>query len=385
MDQTEHQPTPTAAQIRAAFEDVTDLTIGIEEEVLLVDSATGEPAPVADQVIERLGEDEVDGCAAKLELPAAQLELMTAPTTSTTAAIERLARGRERLAAALGDDIGAIGAGASPLGPETAPLHDTGRYTHVRDTYGFAVRRQLVCALQVHVAVRGADRALAVHNGLRSYLPETAALAANAPFHAGEDSGFASVRPPICTMLPRQGVPPVLADWEVLADALVRMAALRTSSSEGQWWWELRPHTGFGTLEMRVPDTQIDMADSRAVIAFVHCLVAWLTRRHDAGEELPSHPSWLIGENRWAACRSGVEAELGDLDGKEVIPARERILGLIEELGPVGSDLGCADDLAAAARLCEQNGAMRQRQIAAETDLAGLVAWLGDNFSASGR
>src|SRR5687768_2334242 len=140
MAEREYQPTPTTAQIRAAFEDVTDLTIGIEEEVLLVDLATGEPAAVADEVIERLGEDEIDGCAAKLELPAAQLELMTAPSTSAIEAAERLARGRERLAAALPDGTGAVGAGASPLGPETAPLHDTGRYARVSDTYGFAVR-----------------------------------------------------------------------------------------------------------------------------------------------------------------------------------------------------------------------------------------------------
>ena len=385
MDDRESQPTPDSEQIRAAFDGVTDLTIGIEEEVLLVDLTTGEPAAVADEVIERLGEDEVDGCAAKLELPAAQLELMTAPSPSATEAADRLARGRNRLAAALPDGIGAIGAGASPLGPETAPLHSSGRYARVSETYGFAVRRQLVCALQVHVAVRGADRALAVHNGLRSYLPETAALAANAPFHAGEDSGFASVRPPICTMLPRQGVPPALANWEELADALRRMDSLGTSSSEGQWWWELRPHIGFGTLELRVPDTQIDSADSRAVIAFAHCLVAWLAQRHDAGEALPSHPSWLIGENRWAACRDGVAAQLGDLDGDGVVPARERIGGLVDELAAIGRELGCGDDLAGAARLCERNGAMRQREIAAEEGLVGLVAWLGENFTSSGR
>ena len=381
MDETEHQRTPSVEEIRAAFERVTDLTIGIEEEVLLVDAASGEPATRAGEVMERLGEDEVDGCAAKLELPAAQLELMTAPSASTTEAADRLARGRTRLAAALPDRVGAIGAGASPLGPETATLHDTGRYTHVDETYGFAVRRQLVCALQVHVAVRGADRALAVHNALRSYLPELAALAANAPFHAGEDSGFASVRPPICAMLPRQGVPPALGGWDELAVALRRMDSLRTSSSEGQWWWELRPHTGFGTLEVRVPDTQIDMAGSRAVIAFAHCLVAWLAARHDAGDELPAHPAWLIAENRWAACRGGVECDLGDLDGEAVVPARERLGALIEQLGPVAADLGCADELAAAAALCQKNGAIRQREIAAERDIDGLVAWLAENFT----
>jgi carboxylate-amine ligase len=374
-------PPPTAEQIRAAFDAVTDLTVGLEEEVLLVDPGTWEPAPRAQEAMERIGIEEVEGCAAKLELPAAQLELMTAPTPSAEEAADRLARGRARLAGALPGDLAVIGAGASPIGPETATLHDTGRYARVDETYGFAVRRQLVCALQVHVAVRGADRALAVHNALRSYLPEIAALASNAPFHGGEDSGFASVRPPICTMLPRQGVPPPLESWAELAEALRRMSLLKTMSSEGQWWWELRPHTSFGTLEVRVPDTQIDPTSSRAVIAFVHSLVAWLAARHDAGEPLPVHPAWLIAENRWSACRAGLDGDLGDLDGDAVTPARERIGQLLEQLGPTAAGLGCSEGLDAAAALCERNGAVRQREIAAERGVEGLVAWLADSFS----
>ena len=130
------------------------------------------------------------------------------------------------------------------------------------------------------------------------------------------------------------------------------------------------------------PDTQIDPAASRGVIAFVHCLVAWLAARNDAGEELPSHRSWLIAENRWAACRGGVEAELGDLDSDAVIPARERIGQLLEQLAPVAAGLGCEEGLRAAAALCERNGAIRQREVAAERGLEGLVAWLAEGFTA---
>ena len=381
MDTVDRTPPPSTEEIRAAFDRVTDLTIGIEEEVLLIDAATGVPAPRADEVIAHLGEDEVDGCAAKLELPATQLELMTAPSPTAMEAADRLERGRVRLAEGLPAGVVAVGAGASPLGPEATTLHETGRYSRVDETYGFAARRQLVCALQVHVAVRGADRALAVHNALRSYLPEIAALAANAPFYAGEDSGFASVRPPICTMLPRQGVPPLLESWDELAEALRRMDLLKTMSSEGQWWWELRPHTGFGTLEVRVPDTQIDPASSRAVIAFVHCLVAWLSARHDAGEPLPTHPAWLIAENRWSACRAGMDGDLGDLDSDGVTQARELIGQLIERLAPHAAELGCTEGLEAAAALSERNGAIRQREVAAERGIEGLVAWLAENFT----
>ena len=94
------------------------------------------------------------------------------------------------------------------------------RYAALAEQFGTITRRQLVSSLQVHVAIRGADRALAVHNALRSYLPEIAALAAHAPFHDGRDTGLASIRPIICTHLPRQGVPPPIASWEAHAEAL---------------------------------------------------------------------------------------------------------------------------------------------------------------------
>ena len=145
-------------------------------------------------------------------------------------------------------------------------------------------RRQLVCALQVHVAVGGADRTLAVYNALREHLPELAALAANAPFHAGADTGLASIRPKISEGLPRQGIPPAFASWDELA------AELRWGTTAGAlpelalWWWELRPHLSHGTLELRVPDAQTTVAEAAAVAAVAHALVVRLAERHDAGE-----------------------------------------------------------------------------------------------------
>jgi carboxylate-amine ligase len=143
----------------------------------------------------------------------------------------------------------------------------------------------------------------------------------------------------------------------------------------------MRPHASFGTLEVRVPDTQIDPEASHGVIAFVHCLTAWLAARHDAGEELPNHPGWLIAENRWAACRDGVDAQLGDLDSESIRPARERIGELLEQLQPLAGRLGCENGLEQAAALCERNGALRQREIAGERGIDDLVAWLAENFT----
>ncbi len=151
---------------------------------------------------------------------------------------------------------------AAPLGE----LNGGERYDLTADEYGDIARSQLVCALQVHVAVGGADRTLAVYNGLRPWLPLVAALAANAPFHAGRDTGLASIRPKIGEQLPRQGIPPAIGSWEAFAAALAWGAASGAVPEPRRWWWELRPHPAYGTLEVRVPDAQSTVAEAGAVV-----------------------------------------------------------------------------------------------------------------------
>ena len=268
-------------------------------------------------------------------------------------------------------------AGLHPFAAVEGPLNRGDRYDLTVAEHGRLARRQLVFAFQVHVAVRGAGRALAVYNALRSFLPELAALAANAPFHGGRDTGLASGRPPVSGLLPRQGIPPALASWAEYA------AALRWVGDPARWWWELRPHPVHGTLELRVPDTQATVADAAAITAVGQALAVWLAERHDAGEALPVHEAWRIEENRWRACRYGVEGELRDLRTGEPIPARRRLHALLDELEPVAERLDCAAELAEARRLVEVNGAMALRAAAGDPpDLRRATEWLVDRFLA---
>jgi glutamate---cysteine ligase / carboxylate-amine ligase len=150
----------------------------------------------------------------------------------------------------------------------------------------------------------------------------------------------------------------------------------------GQWWFELRLHLAYGTVEVRVPDTQTTVADTAAVAAVVHSLVAWLADRHAAGEELPVDATWRVAENRWAACRHGVDARLADLRTGQVRTVRDRLHALLDEIEPVAARLGCAAELAAARDLIADNGAVRQRAVAAERGVHGLVEWLAERFLA---
>ena len=198
-------------------------------------------------------------------------------------------------------------AGAHPTTAELGKLTDDPRYRRTLDEYGDRARRQLVSGLHLHVSLGGADRTLAVYNALRSHLPELAALAANAPFHAGRDTGLASIRPTIAVGLQRQGVPPAIPSWEWFADALSWGERSDTVPDARRWWFELRLHATYGTLELRAPDAQSSVDDVHGVAAFAFGLIHALAARFDAGEPLPVHDSWRIDENRWAAMRDGVD------------------------------------------------------------------------------
>jgi carboxylate-amine ligase len=237
--------------------------------------------------------------------------------------------------------------------------------------------------LQVHVAVPGANRALAVYNAAREYLPWLAALAANAPFYEGHDTGLASVRPHIGALLPRQGIPPALESWEAYAGALAWGTATGAFPDASSWWYELRPHPKFGTLELRVPDGQTTTHDAAAIATVAQALLAWLGERHDRGELPPVAPTWRIEQNRWSACRYGVEGDMADLQTGSTRPTRACLHELLDALEPVAARLGSGASMARARELVEANGAIAQRRVAEKARKAGpstVAGWLASQF-----
>ena len=345
--------------LSASFDVPSPLTVGVEEELMLLDPRTLDLVPRASEALEAVAGDP----RFKRELPAAQLEIVLPPARTAGEAADALRAARMRLSERLAGGFRLAAAGVHPFAAPLGELHRGGRYDAIAHEFADVGRLQLCFALQVHVAVRGADRALAVYNALREHLPMVAALAANAPVYAGRDTGLASVRPKICDLLPRQGVPPVICSWEDHAAALARLA------DPGQWWWELRPHPLHGTLELRVPDAQATVAESGAVIAVAHALVGWLAERFDAGERLGARATWEIEEDRWLACRHGA-----------VGPLRERVHALLDAIGPTADRLGCAAELDHARRMAGAGGAQRQRAALRRGGVRGVAEALADAY-----
>ena len=345
--------------LRARFDAPAPMTVGVEEELLLLDPSTLELAPRAREVLAAVGGDG----RFTLELPAAQLEIVLPPARTAGEAVAALADARRALVAAVDGDVRFAAAAVHPFAAPLGVLNVGERYDRIAERYGDVARAQVVSALQVHVAVRGADRALAVYNAVRGELPLVAALAANAPVYCGRDTGMASVRPHIGSLLPRQGVPPSLASWDAYAAALSRLG------DPGEWWWEVRPHPRFGTLEIRVPDAQPGLADAGAVIGVVHALVAWLAERHDAGETLPVRERWAIEEDRWLAARYGAAGPLND-----------RVHALLGALEPVAERLGGAAELERARRLATDGGSQRVRAAFLAHGARGVTEALAEAF-----
>ena len=337
----------TADELRAVFDATEPLTIGLEEEVMLLDPETLDLAPVA-------ARSSSAAAGLKLELPASQLEVATAP------AAQRRRRDRRSSPPA---------AASSPSWPAAGAAGGRGRAPVRRAARGAQRRRALrrdprrlrrrrprparVRAAGARRARAPPTRTLAVYNALRGHLPELAALAANAPFHAGRDTGLASVRPLIGGLLPRQGVPPVIPSWEAFAEML------RWIGDPRQWWWELRPHPTFGTLELRVCDAQTTVARGRG------------------GRGVRARAGGVAGgavRGRRGAGRAGVLADRREPLGG--VPARAR--RRVRRPRRRGSGGRCASVLRDAAwtqvaarlrgelaALVERNGAMRQREVGA--------------------
>jgi carboxylate-amine ligase len=373
---SQQDPPPSARTLKATFDTAEQYTVGIEDEVMLLDPDSLELAPRAPEVLTRMDGDP----RFKLELPASQVEIVTPASRGAPDAAAALMEGRRELARRTAGHALLAGAGVHPFSSGVGELNRLPRYERTLEQFGAVARRQLVCALQVHVSVPGADRALAVYNAARSYVPWLAALAANAPFYEGRDTGLASVRPKLSELLPRQGIPPAFASWEDYAAALAWGATSGVSPDPSTWWWELRLHPRFGTLEFRVPDSQSTVADAAALAAIVQGLTIWLGERHDSGERLPVAPSWKLEENRWSACRYGVEGSMADPDTGVSRPTRERLADLIETLAPVVSTLGDDRSLRHAVGLAQANGAILQRRVADDGGPAAVARWLADRF-----
>ena len=242
-----------------------------------------------------------------LETHSAVVEVETSPQPTVANAVAALGGVRNLLIeplAALG--LRAAGAGTHPMATwvETqVPEQD--RYQKVLETMRELARREPTMAMHVHIAVPSADTAIAALNGIRERLPLVLALSANSPFWQARDSGLASTRTSLFGAFPRTGLPPYFAtyeDWAERVDFLIRSGAIPEPTF---LWWDARLQPRFGTIEIRIADTQSRLEDVAALVALMQCLV----KEAVEGEIIAEARREAVAENRFLASRDGTEAQ----------------------------------------------------------------------------
>ena len=362
-----------ARELRAGFAGTAAATVGLEEELIVVDAGSLDPVDDVDSVLDRPCDQRVTH-----EFRSAQLELVIPPAQSARRLSRLLGNARLELIGALGGRARILAAGGHPTARTPIRVTDLPRYREIALDHPWATRRGLPTGLHVHVAAGGPDEALAIYNACRSYLPELTALAANSPFFEGTDSGLASSRLKLTEDLPRSGIPPLFESWDDFASfaSWGTMGGLFPDLTH--CWWDLRLRPEYGTLEFRVFDAQTPLDETAALVAVCQALVSALAARYEAGELPAALPTHMIGENRWRALRDGLDGDLVDYVTGVAQPARERLTRLLLQLEPHAAAAGCADELAHAWPMIAQNGAARQRAIAARHGLDGLVRALVD-------
>jgi carboxylate-amine ligase len=352
-------------------------TVGIEEEVMLLEPRTWSLANRIDDVLAALPPEVASRASA--ETHACVLELRTAAHPTVGGAAAELALLRRTLDDALRNRLGlrAAAAGTHPLATRSdVAVSSTPRYTEIAATTRALARREPTMAQHVHVAVPDEHAAVRALQGLRSDLPVLLALSANSPYWRAEDSGFASVRTPIFSMFPRVGIPrrfAAYAEYVRAVDLLLRSTAI---PEPGFLWWDARLQPRLGTVEVRIMDAQSRLRDVAALAAVVHCLV----RRHADAQHPGATPPEVIAENRFLAARDGMHAQLINDRTQQPRTARDALTELLENCEPLARGLGCAAELTAATALAADPGYARQRMHAARDGLAALPARLEDEF-----
>jgi carboxylate-amine ligase len=361
---------------REQYETGRDLTVAVEEEFAVLD-------PDTLSLVNRFEDLQAAAQGTALEehlvgeLIASEVEVRTGRCETFAEVAARMGARRRQLAG-LADGLGiALGAvGTHPWSPwQEQRVIDTPHYRRNDELLRYVVWRNNSFGLHMHVGIAGADRAIAVHNGLRAYLPDLLALSASSPFVEGCFTYLHSARTQIFTrMFPRCGVPDPYDGWAGF-DSYVRTLYQTGSIDEHtQLWWSVRPHLAFPTVEIRICDAQPDLAESQSLVALVYSLAARIVRAHDEGDTLLDMPHRLIEENLWRAIRYGLSGELIDLRTLEVRPARAALEQLIEWVLPVAEELGAAPYLSIpGANAAERQIARHEEGVAMEQIYAEQV------------
>lgn len=351
-------------------------TLGVEWELALVDRDSRDlvnaAAPLFDLIAAR-GIGRADRI--HKELLRNTVELVTGICTTTAEAMDDLGRtlGQVRV---LTDELGIdlYGAGTHPFAEWSAQqLTEGHRYAELIERTQWWGRQMLIWGVHVHVGIDHRDKVLPILDSLLQFYPHLLALSASSPMWGGQETGYASNRAMMFQQLPTAGLPFQFRTWPEFEAFVHDQKTTGIIDHLNEIRWDIRPSPHLGTIEVRVCDGVSNRGELAALVALTHCLVVDLSRRLDAGEELPEMAPWLVQENKWRAARYGLDAIIIQNSACDERLVTEDLAELLVRLRPVAEDLQCAEELAAVDAIVER-GASYQRQRAVHARAGDLRA-----------
>ncbi len=317
-------------------------SIGIEEEYLLVDPATGDlvenPPP------DLMAEAEVAlGGQVSPEFMQCQIEVGTRVCANIAEARDDLKRLRATVAEIANRH------GLAPIAASTHPFANWNRQQHThKERYDIlardlqrVARRLLISGMHVHVGIDDDDLRIDLLGQVGYFLPHLLALSTSSPFWRGTDTGLKSYRIAVWDELPRTGLPEYVesyGEYERIVNAMIGAGLIGDAT---KIWWDVRPSARYPTLEMRITDLCTRLEDTVCLAAIFTCVLRMLYRLRRNNQRWRRYPAMLINENRWRAQRYGFDEGLVDFGLGRVVPYADLLEELLAYIAEDAEALGC--------------------------------------------
>ena len=354
-------------------------TVGVEIEAQLIDKESGNLVNVAEKIINEYGDEE----RVKHELYLSTVEVTSSPFLNTKDTYEELSKILNKvLEIAKEENAGLISAGAHPfaLYEDQNITQVNPRYQEFADTYGWAVLRLLTFGMHVHVGMNSKEKAIAVHDEVRKYLPLILAMSTSSPFWRGRDTDLYCARLSIFQGLPNTGLPEPYYTWkeyEQSLQTLIKAGVIKPDVAYRQVWKDVRIHPEYGTVEIRIADSMPSLIDTVAVATFVQALCIKIGEDWEKGRLGKPTPTWLVENNRWAVIKEGLNAEFIIDSSGETKPITLVIKEIIESISSVAEGLGSRDNLFSINSLIDNDQVVDEmREISNQKSLVEVVHFL---------
>ena len=365
-------------------------SVGLEWELALVDTDSGELRQAATAVLDAVhadGDDDPLRPQVTGELLLNTIEVSSGRcATVAEAGAELLGCLDQVRAVATPLRIELMGGGTHPSANwATQRVTDKQRYATLIDRTQWWGRQMLIYGVHVHVGVEDRAKVLPLSRAMLTVFGHIQSLSASSPFWAGADTGYASNRALIFQQLPTAGLPPQFDRWSQLEQYVGDMVHTGVIDQVDEVRWDIRPSPRFGTLEMRIADGAANLLEVTAISALTHCFVEHFSSMVDRGEPLPTLPPWFVQENKWRSARYGMDAILiTDAAGDEEL-VTDSVTRWLDVLAPVAERLRCTAELDQVRTILRRGASyQRQRAVARRNagDLGAVVRALVEEFRA---